>query len=205
MESECSSPEPWPWGPLVTSTIWVNESITEYFAELLLVHAGLKSREDFLSTMAGPNPTLEMMLANVDPTTDVSRAAVRWRGMQDMMPFMLRMYMQGPRTMFALDMEMRRGSEGEIGVLDLVHHLHSEYAQKGIGFPEEGVLEIINEVAGGDLSDFYNSFIDGDQDPDSMAALDVIGYEADDGGVVESLAPSPSQLEAREDFFSIDG
>ena len=52
----------------------------------------------------------------------------------------------------ALDMEMRRGSDGETGVLDLVRHLHENYAQRGLGFPEDGVLEIINEVAGSDLS-----------------------------------------------------
>ena len=121
------------------------------------------------------------------------------------MIFAVKMYMQGPHTIFALDLEMRRASSGARGIRDLLHHLNSEYVQKDRGFEEGGMVDVINEVSGADLSAFYESFIDGPDSPDIEQYLDVIGYVKQNGKVLPVEDPTEAQLRARSDFLSIDG
>lgn len=189
--------------PFQTGTIWVNEGVTEYFTQHVLLHAGLMDRQKFLDVLAGPGTTRGA--ASDRSWTAVSRGAEDWTGGPGIMEFVNRMYGQGPRTIFALDLEMRRASHGERGVLDLLRYLMSEYVEKGRGFPEDGMLDIIDHVAGADLSSFYDRFIDGPENPDLDEYLGVIGYERVDGHVREVASPTEEELRARADFFSADG
>ena len=125
--------------------------------------------------------------------------------MQDLMVWVVNMYMQGPRTVFALDMEMRRVSDGERGIRDLLHHLMREYVEQDRGFEEAGMIGVINEVAGGDLTAFYDSFIDGPEKPDVDAYLDVIGYVRDGDEIRPVDEPTAEQQRALADFLSVDG
>lgn len=191
--------------PLETGTIWVNEGITEYFTQHILFHADLLDEQELIQELAGGGH-LPPGLGGADTSwTDVSRAAREWESMRDLMPFVVRMYAQGPRTIFALDMEMRRASGGERGIYDLLHHLNSEYVQRDRGFPEDGMVDVINEVSGGDLLGFYDRFIDGPENPDAQDYLGVIGYELVGDEVRPVEDPTDAQLRALADFLSVDG
>jgi predicted metalloprotease with PDZ domain len=104
-----------------------------------------------------------------------------------------------------LDLEMRQATAGEVGVLDLLHHLVEEYVEQDRGFPEGGMVEIINAVAGEDLSSYYELYIDGPEKPDLAEYLGVIGYQLESGVVSEVSEPTEEQLRARADFFSLSG
>ena len=100
---------------------------------------------------------------------------------------------------------MRRATGGTIGVIDLLHHLVEEYVEEERGFPEGGMVAIINEVAGADVSAYYKRYIDGPEKPDMGDALAVIGYRLEHGAVTEVESPTEDQLRARADLFSISG
>jgi predicted metalloprotease with PDZ domain len=189
--------------PLETGTIWVNEGITEYFCRHLLLHAGFLEEEELV---AGYLESRGMQAAvGKKKWTDVSRATADWSGMGDIMQFAVRMYVLGPPTIFALDMEMRRATQGERGVLDLLRHLMKEYVARDRGFGEEEFDDILETVAGKPAVDFYGRYVDGDEFPDPTQYLDVLGYGFE-GGELESLDPlSEAQAKARRDYFSISG
>lgn len=189
--------------PFETGTIWVNEGITEYFCRHLLLHAGFQTEEGLLASyFENPIPAAAVPKQK---WTDVSRAAASWNGMNDLMTFALRMYMVGPRTILALDLELRRATGGEKGIRDFLHLLLAEYVAKDRGFGEDELDELLERIGGKAARDFYTRYIDGDEIPDPAASLDVIGYRLVGRKVVEVEEPSEAQLRARADFFSIDG
>jgi predicted metalloprotease with PDZ domain len=125
--------------------------------------------------------------------------------MQDLMEFAFRMYAIGPSTIFALDMEMRRATKGERGVLDLLHHLMDQYVAKDRGFGEDELDDVLLAVGGEPARAFFERYIDGAELPDPAQFLDVIGYREAAGQVESVSEPSAAQLAARRDYFSITG
>ena len=191
---------------LETGTIWFNEGVTEYISQHVLVQAGYLDEAGFLEELAGPLPFPEEALGQFlggDSWTEISRKTAAWESGQDLMAFALRSYILGRRTIFALDLEMRRASKGERGIIDLLRFLMDEYVAKDRGFREGTLMNHIEEIAGEDLDWFYEQFIDGPELPDLGASLDVIGYRADEQGAHEVESPSEKQLAARADLFSI--
>lgn len=190
--------------PISTGTIWLNEGITEYFGKHLLMHAGMLEPEDVLESYVGKGGYEPSSLEGVS-WTDVSRATASWKDMRDIMAFVSRMYVLGPRTIFALDMSMRRATKGERGVLDLLHHLMANYAAKDRGFGEQELDDVLAAVAGKPAVEFYERYIDGTHLPEPTQYLDVIGYRFEDGSLEELENPTPAQLTARRDYFSVTG
>lgn len=190
--------------PFQTGTIWVNEGITEYMSRHILVHAGFLDPDEMLTELV---PVPSMQMPGDQSWTDVSRdfGADDKPLMRVVMPFMLRMYELGPKTILALDLEMRRATKGEAGVLDFLHTLMDEYDAKGRGFGESELPEILSRVAGTDMRPFYDRYIDGSELAKPVEWLDVIGYRWDGEEAVALEDASAAQLAAREDFFSATG
>ena len=187
--------------PFSTGTIWVNEGITEYFTQHILLHAGFLGREELLATLhAGGRFSKK---GRSSSWADVSRGAAEWTAGRGLLSFVTSMYGTGPKVVLALDLEMRRASHGERGIVDLLRFLRHAYIDRDRGFGEDEMPGLVNGIAQADLSEFHRRFIEGREYPDLDAALDVIGYRLDGRRVVEVEGASPAQLAAREDFFSI--
>jgi predicted metalloprotease with PDZ domain len=188
--------------PFTTGTIWVNEGITEYMSRHVLLHAGFLDEAGFLARFA----TGALSRPSRKSWTDVSRAAVEWRNLGELMQFAQAMYEQGPRTILALDLTMRQSSDGERGVLDLLRFLRHAYVDHGRGFGEQEMRPLIDGIAQASMRDFYDRFIDGKEQPDVQTLLAaVIGMQWQGGVAVPMPDPSPEQQRARADFFSATG
>jgi len=72
-------------------------------------------------------------------------------------------YAKGSLVALALDLTLR--SDGQSSLDDLMRSLWRRYGQTGVGVPEDGVLELVNELAGRDLSEFFARYVDGVEDP----------------------------------------
>jgi hypothetical protein len=127
------------------------------------------------------------------------------RNTYDLIQFSQRMYQQGPRTILALDLAMRRASDGERGVLDLLRLLRHAYVDAGRGFGEDELGPLIDGVAAASLRGFFGKYIDGKEQPDLAEWLDVIGYGCKVGAAVPLESATAAQLGARRDFFSASG
>jgi predicted metalloprotease with PDZ domain len=168
----------------------------------LLLQAGLVDQAEFLDALVRP-----MKMPPVGAWTEVSRdfGADDKQFMQVAMPFMIKMYGLGPRVILALDLEMRRASKGERGVVDLTRTLIAEYFDKDKGFAEDELPAIVGRVAGADMGEFFERYIDGPEVPDPATLLDVIGWRYVEGEAEPVAQPTEAQQRAARDFFSASG
>lgn len=189
--------------PFTTGTIWLNEGATEYVAGLLLVEAGLQTREQFFRTLARNYGAIQGMreMLTQNSWLDVSRSFTN-ASMMNFLEIVFTHYQEGSVVLFALDLEMRRATNGERGVPDLMRHLDKRVARTGRGYGEDELPSILNEVAGADLGGFYRRYISGKEMVDLDLHLDVIGKRATPSfGDVDK--PTPEQLAAREKLFAV--
>ncbi len=186
--------------PFETGTIWLNEGVTEYMTRHVLFQAGFGTEQELLGALTFEFPAGGMNASWTDVSREMGSEDVALEAI--VMPFAMKMYFLGPRTILALDLEMRRASAGERGVLDLLHFLRWAYVEHDRGFGEDELPALIDGVAQADLGDFYRRYIDGPEVPQLGPLLEVIGYRLSDGQPVPLEDAGPAQLAARRDFFS---
>ncbi|HSU88554.1 MAG TPA: PDZ domain-containing protein, partial [Terriglobia bacterium] len=56
-----------------------------------------------------------------------------------------------------LDIEIRARTKSQKSLDDVMRYLMENYANKGIGFPEDGFLKAVEAVAGSDFHEFYHA------------------------------------------------
>jgi hypothetical protein len=134
--------------------------------------------------------------------TDVSRASTEWGDMGGLMDFALRMYQLGPRTIFALDMEMRRATQGERGGARLLRYLMQHYAAEDRGFGEDELDGCSRPWPGRARRSLTGATSTAPSCPTPARFLDVIGYRFEQGELASVAQPSAAQLAARRDYFS---
>jgi len=175
--------------PIRTGTIWVNEGLTEYFCRLLLVRAGLATRKQFFDSLWSEGASAAGMagVAGGLSWTEVNRATADWDDMSDLVAFSIKNYQGACQTILALDLEMRRASNGARGVADLLRFLFRAYAQHHRGFGEDEVPAIVDGIAQADLSAFFADYVDGPKLPDLKERLKVIGYTT--RGALKKIVP----------------
>lgn len=187
--------------PLRTGTIWFNESVTHYLTQHVLLEAGLLDREGFFAAVLGgmghaPPEVSKRSLAAV------SREATEGMNtIEGLMSFAAKLYGEGPRTVLALDLAMREASGGEHGIVDLVERLGDLYHEQGRGFPEDGLFEHVNALAGADLGEFRDRYVEGPEAPPLAEELAELGFVVEQGRVRSVPEPTPAQLAARAAFF----
>jgi predicted metalloprotease with PDZ domain len=150
-----------------TTLLWAFEGITSYYDDLFLLRAGLISVQDYLE-LIGQNFTrvyrgkgrLKQSLS--DSSFD---AWTKFYRQDESAPnSIVSYYKKGALVALALDLEIRRATEGERSLDDVMQRLWSEHGEPGIGVPEDGVERIASEVAGTDLSPFFDRAIRGTED-----------------------------------------
>lgn len=191
--------------PVETESLWLLEGGAEYLGRLVALQAGLVTREEFLDRFARElwEARAVRPVAQSASWSEVSRQAAYWRGPQDLMLFALKSYQFGPSVILALDLEMRRASEGERGLVDLARFLCRAHALPDRPLEEEALVPLINGIAQADLTRFHDRFIAGTDLPELDEALAVIGYRCASDEVVPVDQPTEQQVRAREDFFSL--
>lgn len=191
--------------PLETPSLWFNEGVTEYMGRHVLLHAGLLDQEEFLQRFANDlreGAPMGRMFGRKS-WVDTSLEAAEWGNLMDVMAFAFRAYQVGPSVMLALDMEMRRASNGERGIIDTLRFLDLAFLQNDLPLPEGHIIDLFSGIAQTDLDDFHAEHIAGTEMPDLDTALEVIGYDVARYRVTEADEPTEDQLRARADFFGI--
>ncbi|MBL8693316.1 MAG: M61 family metallopeptidase [Planctomycetes bacterium] len=199
--------------PFETGTIWMNEGATEYLSHLVLVHAGLTTREEFFKSMASNHaqchaPMMKQMMTRRS-NVEASKA---WRNPEgfEFVEVAAATYQKGSLHMFAADLEIRRLSGGKRGLTDVVRTLMDEYWRKGKGYPEDVLPSVFAKVAGGDMSVFFQKYISGRELADLTEFLRPFGLRVEKNGddsmrgkFSELDSATPEQLALRESIFSL--
>ncbi|CAN5756224.1 PDZ domain-containing protein [soil metagenome] len=187
---------PMPLGPFdytgenYTRNLWVVEGLTTYYTDLLLVRAGLIKPERYLERLADSiarhqalpgrkhqslsDSSFDTWIKFYRPDAHTPNAQISY-------------YHKGALVALLLDMEIRRASDNERSLDDLMRLLWERYGALDIGFPEdpaEGIRALAEKVLGTSLSDFFARYIDGTDELDFDSALATAGLrieEKDDG------------------------
>jgi predicted metalloprotease with PDZ domain len=73
-------------------------------------------------------------------------------------------YDEGSLIAFMLDVKILQATQNKRSLRDVCVLLFELFGKKGIGYSENSIIELVNEVSGTDLSDFFKTFVYSPQD-----------------------------------------
>lgn len=140
--------------PLLMHTIWWLEGVTDYYASVLQVRAGLTSRESFFnsasSSLAGfaRNPNALKVSADVS-----SRLVWESRGSHG---YGINYYEKGWLIGMCLDLAIRGQSKGKYSLDDVIRQLYEETKNDKPGYEETRIRELCIKYGGAALGPIYD-------------------------------------------------
>jgi predicted metalloprotease with PDZ domain len=142
-----------------TTSLWLSEGVTEYYAHTLLTRYGILPPSSFYKTIGQWQSIMKMM-----PDT----AAAHKKSLEalsiDESDFHLDeaelFYIKGPLVALALDLEIRSQTNDKYS-LDSVMLALNALAKKKKFFKDEDLIKVVNKTAHADVTDFYTRYIKG--------------------------------------------
>jgi predicted metalloprotease with PDZ domain len=142
-----------------TTSLWLSEGVTEYYAHTLLTRYGILPPSSFYKTIGQWQSIMKMM-----PDT----AAAHKKSLEalsiDESDFHLDeaelFYIKGPLVALALDLEIRSQTNDKYS-LDSVMLALNALAKKKKFFKDEDLIKVVNKAAHADVTDFYTRYIKG--------------------------------------------
>ncbi len=154
-----------------TTQMWIYEGITDYYADLSNMRAGLMTTEAFYDRIGSTvnsfdqNPgrkVTSIAMSSFDSWTKEGKAPPKtWYSF----------YTAGKAMGLVLDMEVRGRTNGEKSLDDVMRYLYAEYPAKDSGVPEDGFQKALETLTGTSFADFFNNHIYGRMDVDWDAHL----------------------------------
>jgi predicted metalloprotease with PDZ domain len=138
------------------------EGLTSYYGELSLVRSGIWPVTRYLEHLQKEIETLEAMPARLHlPLSQASFDG--WLAnpahMHDFPNAMYSFYNKGELVSLLLDLTIRRATNGERSLDDVVRLLWEEYGKTRRGLEEDGFERVVARVA--DTGDFFARYVDG--------------------------------------------
>ncbi|MCS6831527.1 MAG: PDZ domain-containing protein [Armatimonadota bacterium] len=143
--------------PVRTRALWWCEGVTDYYATVLLVRAGLIGDRAFWQDMEREIHALENNPARERVTLEESSWKV-WEG-NGMGYGGLSYYNKGKVVGFLLDVAIRGTTNNRRSLDDVMRFLMERYAYPKPGFEEDGILQAINRVVAQDMSALYRQLV----------------------------------------------
>ncbi|MEI8134688.1 MAG: hypothetical protein WCH46_06365 [bacterium] len=167
---------------VMTTSLWLSEGITDYYAHVLLTRAGIvpyKEFESMLTGLAGPversstakSETLEQL--SIDESDfDLDKAII--------------FYTKGTLVGLLLDIEIRSRTNNTKSLDDVMLALNAD-AKKGKTFQDNELIGKMEKIVGIDLQDFYKKYIAGTDKLPLTEYLKKMGIGKPAGGQVDTV------------------
>lgn len=143
--------------PVRTKALWWCEGVTDYYASVLVLRAGLMTDRAFWQEMEREMLALENNPARERVTLEEASWNV-WEG-NGMGYGGLSYYNKGKVVGFLLDVYIRGVTGNRKSLDDVMRFLMERYAYPQPGFEEDGILQAINRVLAQDVSGLYRRMI----------------------------------------------
>lgn len=163
-----------------TRALWLMEGTTCYYETLLMQRSGLMS----------PQRMLELLGERIGEVSQTPGRKVRsleeasfdawikhYRPDASSSNTTISYYLKGEIISWVLDLEIRRRSQGQKSLDDVMLHLWRSYGAPDQGFSEAELESIFAQVTGLDLSDLFARYIRGTADPDYAELLGAFGLK----------------------------
>jgi predicted metalloprotease with PDZ domain len=146
--------------PPTTTSLWLSEGGTTYFAQLMLVRAGVITPEDFLDSMSSAIASLQKSPGRLLQSLEQSSAEV-WNNSNSGVgakPTTVSYYVKGNVVSFLLDAHIRRVTNGKRS-LDGVMRLAMKRYGGERGFTADELRKAVEEVAGHPMKPWFTRAI----------------------------------------------
>lgn len=141
--------------PKMSEHLWMYEGVTEYFANLFQINQGLINENEFYTRIAdkieeakGLNDTMSF--------TVMSKNVLE----QPYKDQYLNVYQKGALIGMCIDIIIREKSNGERGILDLMHKLSNEYGVER-PFNDSELFAKITQLTYPEVGEFLNKYVAG--------------------------------------------
>ncbi len=141
--------------PPKTRNLWWAEGVTQYFAELAVLRAGLQTRAEFLEQQAGSIRALQSTPARLRVSVDESSLRV-WEANNSSGYGGLNYYLKGELIGLCLDLKLRHLTGVRSTLDDIMRDLMARYGLPKPGFPEDGLRESVIRAGGSEMGLFYD-------------------------------------------------
>ena len=195
-----------------TNLLWFFEGITSYYDDLFLVRSGLISTEQYFDLMAKTITRIQRGSGRlVQSVTDSSFDAWNKFYKQDANApnAIVSYYAKGALVSLCLDAEIRKATNNEKSLDDLMRLIWSRWLETGNGLQEREPEQLASEIAGSDLSAFFERALYSTEELPVADSLNYLGVDLHwrtrksvsdvGGGRVAGAVPVQSQRSAGED------
>lgn len=175
-----------------TTSLWIAEGITSYYADLFLRRAGLEGDEDYFESIAEAVAMLENTPGK--SMTSVERASFdTWlhfatfpRQRTNAGKISVDYYNKGAVLGLLLDLEIRGRTEGRRSLDDVFRLMWSRfyigesastYYYKGKGYTGADFVAAVSEIAGEDFGPWFARYVSGTEPLDYTTPLAAVGLE----------------------------
>lgn len=161
-----------------TSMLWMAEGFTNYFAGLILMRSGLIDRKEYLKDLA-ENMRFHDLTPGSKVTSAYDSSFDTWIKLYKPTPNNINnyisYYLKGELLGFLLNVRIIEATQGSKSLDDVYRSLMDKYNKDGKGYTEKDVIAVINDVAGEDFEEFYETYIRNPGHIDFAAELKKIG------------------------------
>ena len=161
-----------------TGLQWFTEGVTDYYASLVLVRAGLQAESSYLRNLSSSITRLENNYA-ASIVSPYYSSYDSWLSRSSYSNPLHRnsYYSLGARLGLLLDLELRRLTKGEKSLDDVFRYLYQDYYLKGKGVPEDGIQEACETVTGKSFARFFEKYANSTDEMDYETLLNPMGLQ----------------------------
>jgi len=163
-----------------TRQLWAFEGITSYYDDLGLLRSGCIAEQDYLTTLAQTMTRVWRAKGRFKQSVADSSfdAWTKFYRQDENAPnAIVSYYTKGSLIALALDLTIRQATENDKSLDDLMSLLWRQYGKTGQGVPEGQIEKHANDVSGIELSDFFQNYLYGTDDPPLAELLQSVGIE----------------------------
>ena len=146
-------------GPVRTKALWLSEGVTDYYAEVCCVRTGLWSPSRYRIELASHFTALRNSRAYTRESVEEASMKVWDRPMFGTQGDGLDYYNAGKILGLLLDIEIRTATSNRRSLDDVMRLLMRRYGLPKPGFVHGDIRRAVNEVAGRDLSGWFNRYV----------------------------------------------
>ena len=169
-----------------TEELWMAEGTTSYFDGVLLVRAGLSSREKFLEGVA--RGVYDDRLRPGNGVQSLAQSGFDawikyWRGNRESFNEESDYYEKGAAASLVLDLEIRHATGNARSFADVMREMYRRFPRDGPGYTNADVRSVTDEIGGEGVKGVFDSLINGTGSIDWERVLGYAGLElvASDG------------------------
>jgi predicted metalloprotease with PDZ domain len=142
------------WQP--SELLWFSEGVTDYYADLTNVRAGLFTEDAFFGQIEN---NLATLAAEPAPVALEDASLATWLDPTWGNPYIY--YPKGSLVGLLLDLRIRHATRNERSLDTVVRRLYDEFYERGRGFTTADLLRILGEAGAPEAAAFHDSYVDG--------------------------------------------